>query len=179
VPFLLAIVAGLLGKYPLTDRTAFFLLPCLWLAAACGIKGILEWARPVKWGLTGVAVAFLVLDFSHAIAAVVWPNPGIDFRGAYQFMHDREKPGDLIWSTGSVVYDTYYPHDPAFLGDIKIETALQESDSERLWLFIPPRRPDFERLLIATGRRISIRQLVAYGEVVLLEAKPAATAKAF
>lgn len=42
-PFALTVLAALLGKYPLAHRTGFFLLPCLWLLAAEGVRASIGW----------------------------------------------------------------------------------------------------------------------------------------
>jgi hypothetical protein len=91
-PFALAMVAALLGKYPLAHRTSMFLLPCLWLLAAAGISGVVTWGRQRRWELAFAGLLLIAWDFTWLVVQVAKPKANLDYRGAYEFVHVTDNP---------------------------------------------------------------------------------------
>ena len=168
---MLAMTAALLGKYPLADRTMFFLLPCLWLLAGAGIGQCEEWWERRGWTLDGLAVVFIAWDFFYLVAWLIHPDPGTDYRGAYEFITARRQQGDWIWTRPDVVYETYYGKDSKVFGNWKTIPQAVEMTEGRLWLFIGKGQLSLLQPYIAAGRHIITQQHVPGGDVVLLEPK--------
>ncbi len=168
-PFALAVAAALAGKYPVADRTCFFLLPCLWLVAALGIAGIVEWGARKQLELAGIPVLLIAWDFFWLLAELARPDARMDFRGAYQYINAHRQPGDAIWSITPVVYEAYYGTDPAVIDfRVGIQQAIDMNAGHRLWLLtnVPETR------LQMPGRDITVRRPVhGIGELLLLEPK--------
>jgi hypothetical protein len=170
-PFLAALAAALLGKYPLVDRTAFFLLPCLWLLAACGIEFLAAWGRRRGCEAGGLAVLLIAWDLFWVVAWSARPDPATDYRGAYEFINARKQRGDTIWTSPAVVYEIYYGADPQVIGNSQTLRQAVEMTDGRLWMFIGKGQLNQLQPFIAAGRHVILQQHVAGGDIVLLDAK--------
>lgn len=168
-PFVLAIAAALARKYPVADRTCFFLLPCLWLMAVLGIAGVVEWGAKRRLELSGIPVALIALDFFWLLAGLARPDPRMDFRGAYEYIRAHRQSGDAIWSIQPIVYETYYGQDPAVIDfRVGIQEAIDTNAGNRLWLLtnVPEARLQIPRSEITVRRPAH-----GIGELLLLEPK--------
>jgi hypothetical protein len=107
-PIVAAIVLSLAGKYPLHERLALYLEPCVFIAMAAFAD---LWARR---GLRAVAVAGVVgLVFVGATpvadaASVAWkPTDITDSRGPFAFVAAHWQPGDALYIEGPWAYPAY------------------------------------------------------------------------
>jgi hypothetical protein len=167
VPFLLAVGAALVGKYPLAHRTTVFLMPCLWLLAAVGLAHLAGWMGRHR----GKAAIFGVLLAAYAASwtarGMVWPGSGLDYREAYQFVQSQKDPDDAIFAQMAVVYQTYYGKDATVLKDEDFPKAERLAGERRLWAVIGATRFDLRRRLESAGGRVVLDHRVA-GIMVLL-----------
>ncbi len=175
VPFLLAVTAALLGKYPLADRTCFFLLPCMWLLAACGIGSIIEWGRVRGRELAVACLLLLVLDFSWTIYRIAIPDKQMDFRGAYEFVHAHKEPTDNFWSMTAIVHETYYGKSDSVLMDKDLEEALNRAKSQRVWVVVGINNVSLRERFEANAR-VAYKQNFSRLDVLLFEPKNDAVA---
>jgi hypothetical protein len=169
VPFTMTLVAALIGKYPFAGRTGFFLLPTLWLLAACGVSTLVNSARQRGREITYAGVLLLAWDAIRLSVVLVRPNPQTDYRGAYQFVTARRAPGDLLWAQTAVVYQTYYGKDAPVLMDHQIDEALALAKSRRLWVVVRDHPPEARARFESAGAAITLRQPFSDLEVLLLE----------
>ena len=168
-PFVLAFVAAILGKYPLADRTVFFLLPCLWLLAACGIASVAAWGRTHGRQLAWVGFAVIAWDLVWVGVRLVHPDARIDYRGAYEYVHAHREPDDLLWAQMTVVYHTYYGKDAPVLNDRQFKAAIEHAKSRRVWTVWGETRADLRRQFEAAGTRIVHRHHVSGLEILAFE----------
>ncbi|HVS39280.1 MAG TPA: glycosyltransferase family 39 protein [Gemmataceae bacterium] len=168
-PFMLAVSAALVGKYPLAHRTTMFLPPCVWLLAAVGLRELCRWAGRHRGKVAVMGALMAGYAAAWTAPALIWPvpDPGLDYRGAYQFVHAHQRPGDLKYCQMAVVYDTYYGTDPALLRDEEFPTAERRVGEERLWAVFGDTRLDMRRRLEIAGGRVVLEHHVQ-GLVVLL-----------
>lgn len=172
VPFLLAVTAALLGKYPLAHRTTFFLLPCMWLLAANGFVAMLAWARQHGWRLAAIGLLLVGWDFAKQVIAIAHPSPRIDYRGAYAYVHEHRRQGDLLWCQMAVVYQTYYGQSAPVLRDHEFAEAERVVGQRRLWVVAGSTRSDLRRRLEDAGGEV-IHSHAVSGLYVLLFAPKA------
>jgi hypothetical protein len=166
-PFVLAVTAALIGKYPLAHRTAVFLLPCLWLLAAVGLERVAALAgRRVK---LAVVAGLLLTAYATlwTVPSLLWPDPGLDYRGAYRFVHAQERPDDRVWSQVAVVYRTYYGENAPVMSDDDLSEAERAASKGRLWAVFGDNRADIRRRLESAGGRV-VQERRFSGLVVLL-----------
>jgi hypothetical protein len=169
VPFVLAVASALLGKYPLAHRTTVFLLPCLWLLAGVGIADLVEKARRHGWALASAGLLLVAWDFSWLVVSLVTANPGVDYRGAYQYVHAHQQPGDALWAHMAVVYQTYYGKDAPGLTAADLSTAEQIVSHQRLWAVVGSNRIDLRRQLESAGGQVVFAHDVEGLSVLLFE----------
>ena len=175
-PFLLAAVAALLGRYPLAHRTSFFLLPCLWLLAACSIDGLVAWGRRRGWELAYIGLLLIAWDFVALMANLARPDANLDFRGAYQFVCAHRQPGDLLWSQTAIMYQTYYGTAAPVLMDHEFGDAVRLANQQRLWVVLGDNRLDLRQQLEVGGGHVALRHHVSGLDVFLFEPSPGYTA---
>jgi hypothetical protein len=174
-PFALAVAAGLLGKYPLAGRTAFFLLPCLWLAAVAGFGVVVEAAGRKGWRLASAGGLLVAWDLCWLLLRLASPDPGSDYRAAYAFVRENRQAGDAVWCQTGVVYQTYHGKgDPALLdGDLPL--AERSVGARRTWVVVGATRDDLRRRLEDAGGRVRLRHDVSGLAVYLFEPDEAGT----
>lgn len=162
-PFALTLVAALLGKYPLAHRTGFFLLPSVWLLAACGIA-----ALPRRPAVALACCLLVAWDGAHLLRGLVQPDGRYDFRGAYALIHERQQPDDAIWSPASdVVYEVYHGQGGAF--DAALDEVRTRVTQQRLWAVLGESRDDLRRHLEAAGGHVIEEHRVSGLMVLLFE----------
>lgn len=168
-PFLFAIVAALLGRYPLANRTTFFLTPSLWLLVASGLGALVQWGG--RHGPRLMVVGLLLVGWSSASVGtyLVRPDAGLDYRGAYEFIHARRKAGDAIWSQTAVVYQTYYGKNAPVLKDEEFTNAEQQVSLGRLWVVMGSNRNDLRQRLESAGGLVTLDHRVSGLQVLLFE----------
>ena len=169
VPFVLAVAAALLGKYPLAHRTGFFLLPCLWLLAALGFDRVVQWGQVRGWNLAPAGVALVAWNLGWLVAGLAVPDSRMDFRGAYRFVQAHCRAGDAVWSQTAVVYQTYYGKDAAVFHDADFSEVERLVSSRRVWAVMGSTRHDFRERLEAAGARVVLSHRVSGLSVLLFE----------
>jgi hypothetical protein len=111
IPFLLALIASALGRYPFVGRLLLFLMPVLLLLLAEGVKRVgmvlLRMNKPIAW----LVSACLVSYFFYGPIAVAYKNlrsppMGEDIKPVMSYMSEKSLSTDLIY--------VYYGADPAF-----------------------------------------------------------------
>jgi 4-amino-4-deoxy-L-arabinose transferase-like glycosyltransferase len=169
VPFVLALSAALIGKYPLAHRTTMFLLPCIWLLAAAGIARIFKSGR--TWAVSVAFASLLLLgsDITWLGIRLVQPDPHVDYRGAYQFVEARRQPGDQLWTQIGVVYQTYYGLDSPALMEGQFDEAVALAKHERLWVVVGDTSHELRQRLETSAGRVALRHHVSGLDVLLLE----------
>jgi hypothetical protein len=139
-PFVLAAAACFGRRYPLDDRTAFFLVPCLWLAAAAGLGALLA-RLPRRAGLVAVGLAALALvpDGLRVGKQMIAVEPRAEYRQAFAYVRGHWAPGDALWVLHPEVYAVYYGGEAPALGSYSPATAVRRAvESGRLWVICPP-----------------------------------------
>ena len=153
-PMVLAVCAALAGKYPLAGRTLFFLVPCMWILAACGFAQVVAWGRQFQCEWTPIGLALVACDLFWVGVRLVNPDPLIDYRGAYQYVHAHAQPGDAVWAQMTVVYQVYYGKDAAVLGDDDLPAAARLVRHRRLWVIASNTMPSWRHHLEAVGATV-------------------------
>jgi hypothetical protein len=142
-PIMIAGAAACLRLYPLGDRTLFFLVPCAWLLAACGL-GVVVQRLPERFAwLRLVSLAVLVLpgavDMTKSLFVV---SSKVEFRQAFAYVHQHWYSGDTLWVFHREVYEAYFGRDPSVLGyHTPLEQVQRAASTGRLWIVCPPRDP--------------------------------------
>jgi hypothetical protein len=113
VPVALAMTASLLRFYPLADRLAFFLVPCIWLLAAESIGRFAEFLyqprrlRAVTW----VGLASLLLLLAPGVGQLgknlFVAVPRLPFRDAFEYVERQREPRDVCWVSHPEVFEVY------------------------------------------------------------------------
>jgi hypothetical protein len=174
VPFVLAVSAALVGKYPLAHRTTVFLLPCVWLAAAVGLSYLAGWVGNQR-GKVAVLGALVVAYASvWTVPEMIRPPTGLEYRRAYKFVQKQKTAGDAVFAQMAVVYQTYYGKDADVLKDEDLPEAERVAGEKRLWAVFGAGRLDLRRRLESAGGRVVMEHRVGK-LVVLLFAPPRET----
>jgi hypothetical protein len=180
VPPLVALAAAFTGRYPLGDRTVFFLAPCLWLAAALGIAALARRRHGRYAAVALAAVPLLLLPGAVRLCrdlAVV--RPRVAFREAFTFVDRHRAAGDALWVSHPEVHDVYYGKDSELMGYYTPPGAVAErARAGRVWMVYTPQAPglsDFSavfRRLDAIPRVPLLRHRETGLEVVLYGPEP-------
>jgi hypothetical protein len=139
-PFILAAAACFGRRYPLDDRTAFFLVPCLWLAAAAGLGALLA-RLPRRAGLVAVSLAALALvpDALRVGKQMVAVEPRAEYREAFAYVRGHWATGDALWVLHPEVYAVYYGGEAPPLDSYSPTAAVRRAvEDGRLWVICPP-----------------------------------------
>jgi hypothetical protein len=110
-PFLLALAASALDKYPFSGRLLLFLLPLLFLLLAAGVEQLMTWLakinKPGAWLISACLVAYLLYGpVKLAYADVKFPPMGEDIKPVMTYLGENYRSTDLIY--------IFYAADPAF-----------------------------------------------------------------
>ncbi len=167
-PMVLAVCAALMGKYPLAGRTLFFLVPCMWLLATSGFAQIVAWGRQRRWELAPIGFALVACDLFWVGVRLVNPDPLIDYRGAYQYVHAHEQAGDAVWAQAGVVYQVYYGKNAEFLSDDDMPTAERLIKEHRIWVIAGTLSAKWRHHLEAAGGELVDDHEIHQGLHVLL-----------
>jgi hypothetical protein len=134
-PFLLALIASALHRYPLGGRLLFFLVPCVWLLAGCGL-GVLIHRLPARRAWLG-----RVLPVTLLIPAIIWAGrllvgvtPRCQFREAFAYVEQQRAPGDALWVSHPQVYEVYHGHTPDLSAYSPPEMVERAARAGRLWM---------------------------------------------
>jgi hypothetical protein len=134
-PFVLALVASALQRYPLGGRLLFFLTPCIWLLAARGIV-VLVRRLPVRRRRLGWLLPAVLL-----IPAALWAGrlfivvtPRCQFREAFAHVETYRHPGDVLWVSHPQVYEVYYGRPPELDAYSPPEAVERAARTGRLWM---------------------------------------------
>jgi hypothetical protein len=134
-PFVLALVASALRRYPLGGRLLFFLLPCLWLLAARGI-GVLIGLPPARriWPAPVLPAVLLIPAALWAGRLLVMVTPRCQFREAFVHVEAHREPGDAVWVSHPQVYEVYHGRTPVLSAYSAPETVARAARAGRLWM---------------------------------------------
>jgi hypothetical protein len=133
-PLVLALGTALADFYPLANRTLFFLAPCVWLLAAYGIESLDRRLRARRMAALILAAALLLPGVIRMSKYLVLPIRSSQFREAFQFAHDRWRPGDIIWVSHAEVYQAYYGMQVPVLRGGQLAELQKAARSGRVWM---------------------------------------------
>jgi hypothetical protein len=162
LPFLAALGASLLGKYPLAHRTTMFLLPLLWSAAACGAADLIARFPDRRLALL-LPLTLLGPDINNTTRDALQPTPP-GTRAAFAQVRDARVPGDVVWVGNVEVYRTYFGREENVFGACDVPArVLEAARTDRVWVVIYPspfRSPsdDLTETLAAAGYRETERR---------------------
>ena len=96
-PFVAAVLLALAGKYPLHERLALYLAPCVFIGLAA--LADLHRARLAPFAIAAlVAVLFVAARPMEQAASVVWrPSDITDSRGPFKFVAAHWRKGDALY----------------------------------------------------------------------------------
>jgi hypothetical protein len=156
-PFVLALAASALQRYPLGGRLLFFLTPCVWLLAARGIAVLVQRlpvhrrvyflspsplvgegvgaGNAIFWGLIRLLPIVLL------IPAALWAGrlfiavtPRCQFREGFAHVEAHRQPGDVLWVSHPQVYEVYYGRPPDLDAYSPPEVVEGAARTGRLWM---------------------------------------------
>lgn len=154
-PFALVGVAAALRRYPLGDRLVFFIVPCLWLAAATGIGSVVRHLRGrFAWAGLAILSTLLLPDAIRMTKSLVVVEPRVEFREAFAYVHRHSSAGDRLWVSHPEVYEVYFGRKTGVLGAYTpLEVVEWVARKGPLWMIYTPQGPGmtnftevFERL---------------------------------
>ncbi len=143
-PAVLGGLAAFLHRYPLGDRTAFFIVPCLWLLAAGGI-GTLVNRMHGRFAWLGLALLAALLMPGAVVMTKSFfrVQPKAQFREAFTYVREHWSAGDRLWVSHPEVYEVYYGRDATLLGYYTPpEVVANVARSGRLWTVCVPQEGD-------------------------------------
>ncbi len=151
-PFLMALIASALGKYPFSGRLILFLVPFLYFILAEGLERFGSLVRRINPHLAWFLTAFLVMYFLSSPGSVAYnnvksPPMGQDIRPVMLYVGQHELPSDLfyVYHGALPAYRFYAPsidrmNDAYLVGVTSIyepEQYLQQIDrigsNQRVW----------------------------------------------
>lgn len=166
-PGIIALGFALVGRYPLADRTVFFLAPCVWLLSAAGVAALWQQGQAGKL-LVGLAALNLLYTLIRAMICVVEPHAGIPYRDGYEYVHARMQDGDILWAHMGVVHRTYHGERRNVYIDHQEREIIAQAATKRIWTVGSPRKTAFyHQIETAGGRLILHHQLNRQLEVRL------------
>lgn len=109
LPFLAALLAGALGKYPFFERMILFLVPSLLVVVSSGVRDVALKLGAYRAWMPAVLVAAVFL-YPAAVAGqyVVKPRGHEQNREAMAYLTAHYKPGDLIAVSPQAQYPLWY-----------------------------------------------------------------------
>lgn len=139
-PACLACVAAALHQYPLGNRLLAFLLPPLWLTAACGLGALTTIVRTRAAWLTPTVGLLLVLPggVRTTLYSVV-AKPSVEFRQAFEYVHQNWREGDSLWVSQPAVYEAYFGKRSRVIDDESPREILKLAARQgRVWMVCHP-----------------------------------------
>jgi hypothetical protein len=134
-PFVLALIASALHRYPLGGRLLFFLLPCLWLLAARGVGVLIRRLATRRIWLAPVLPAVLLIPAAlWAGRLLVVVTPRCQFREAFAYVEAHREPGDVVWISHPQVYEVYHGRTPELSAYSTLAQVEQAARTGRLWM---------------------------------------------
>jgi hypothetical protein len=139
LPFGTALVASLLGKYPLANRTTVFLLPGLWVAATIGAAALV--ARfPGRRLVVMIPLALLGPDLANGARDALQPTP-TGTREAFTHVREARVNGDVVWVGNVEVYQTYFDREENVYGAFDAPArVIETARAGRVWVVFYPSR---------------------------------------
>jgi hypothetical protein len=137
VPFVAALAASLLGKYPLAHRTTTFLLPALWLSAIVGVVSLVT-QFPGRRLVVVLPLVLLGPDLANGVKDALRPTP-TGTREAFTQVREARVSGDAVWVGNVEVYRTYYGREENVYGAFDDPWRVLESTrTGRIWVVVYP-----------------------------------------
>jgi len=134
-PLLLALIASALHRYPLGGRLVFFLLPCVWLLAARGIRALTRRLPARQLGLAhALPVVLLIPAVLWAGRLLIMVTPRCQFREAFAYVEQHRRAGDALWVSHPQVYEVYHGRPPALSAYSPSDKVEQVARTGRLWM---------------------------------------------
>ncbi len=174
-PLLLALIASALHRYPLGGRLVFFLLPCVWLLAARGIR-VLARRLPVRrrWLVRALPVVLLVPAMLWAGRLLIVVTPRCQFREAFAYVEQQRCAEDAVWVSHPQVYEVYHGRPPVLSAYSPPEVVEQAARTGRLWMICAvagarerPTAPETAARMRASSSRVLDRRRFKGLEVIL------------
>ena len=139
-PACLACLASALHQYPLGNRLLTFLLPALWLCAACGIGFAAGQFRHRSPRLVpAIAVLLLLAGGLRTALYSVVAKPSVEFRQAFDYVHSHWHEGDSLWVSQPEVYEAYFGHTDDVIHGKSSRAALDTAALRgRVWMICHP-----------------------------------------
>lgn len=118
------------------ERYVFISLPSWIILGALSIREIFSEARNLRWILAAGILFLVLVDATQSDLMYYQANNGdrLDWRGAFELIHNRSIDGDIYVSYWPTLGDYYLGQDVLSLRDIQLE-KLVESD-RRIWFVI-------------------------------------------
>ncbi|HEV3002999.1 MAG TPA: glycosyltransferase family 39 protein [Pirellulales bacterium] len=140
-PAFLACLAAACHHYPLGNRLLAFLLPCLWLTAAHGVGFCSRLLKErAAWWVVPAASALILLagGMRTALYAIV-AKPSVEFRQAFEYVHQHWSEGDSLWVSQPAVYEAYFGRRPNVIDpDSPPEEVEHAAQRGRVWMVCHP-----------------------------------------
>ena len=142
-PLALVLLAALLRRYPVSDRTIFFAAPCVWLLATVGLADLMRRApERLQWvGMVTLAI-LIAPGIPATVKSLATVQSKSGYREAFAYVHQHWQPGDSLWVLHPEVYQTYFGKDRRPMGcDTPREIVEERAQTGRLWTVTVPEHP--------------------------------------
>ncbi len=113
LPFVVALLASAVQKYPFQQRLVLFLVPCVYLLFAEGLRvlfaWVARWSRPPA--LAACLVVLVVVLRPMAVSAkrnLFSPPHPYDMRIVVEYLQEHMRPGDSVFVSGGGETYAYY-----------------------------------------------------------------------
>jgi hypothetical protein len=134
-PLVPALIASALHRYPLGGRLLFFLVPCVWLLAARGIRVLSRRLRTsLAWTGWALPAALLIPAALWAGRLFIVVTPRCQFREAFAYVEKQRAPGDVLWVSHPQVYEVYHGRKPDLSAYSPPEMAARAARAGRFWM---------------------------------------------
>lgn len=139
-PALLACVAAALRQYPFGNRLLAFLLPCLWLCAAQGVGALAcRLPRRAAWPAAAFCVLLLLPGAVRTALYAVVAKPSVEFRQAFDCVHQQWREGDTLWVSQPEVYEAYFGRRANLIGGKSPRRVVERAAAQgRIWMVCHP-----------------------------------------
>jgi hypothetical protein len=142
-PLALAVVAAVLRRYPVSDRTVFFAAPCIWLLAAAGLADLTRRLPDrYRWVRLAAVAVLIAPGMSRLAKSLTTVESKSGYREAFTYVHEHWQPGDALWVLHPEVYQVYFGKDRRPMGyDTPREVVEERAQTGRLWTVTVPEHP--------------------------------------
>ncbi len=159
VPLGLALLAGVLDKYPFFERLVIFLVPGMLVLLAAGMQAAASavTGRGQAWAAGVIIAAVFWFPVSAAAWHAVHPRGNEDNRAAMRYMADHYRPGDLVALSSQAQYPFWY-YGERFGLNSRLVTSPVGTSGERATLVIQL----FPNMVTQAGRNmLALRQTLS------------------